>query len=63
VSLPRQRGVILGELARSGQRFMVCDTEANSAGSGRVVFACGRYVVLRLSGPETPAWIDEVVGP
>ena len=63
VSLPRQRGVILGELARSRQRFMVCDTEATAAGSGRVVFASGRYVVLSLSGAETPAWIDEVVEP
>jgi hypothetical protein len=27
------------------------------------VFASGRYVVLSLSGGETPAWIDEVVEP
>ena len=63
VSLPRQRAVILGELEQSRQRFMVCDTEATPAGSGRVVFQSGRYVVLRLAGAETPAWIDEVVPP
>ena len=63
-ALPRQRGVIYAELAASDQRFMLCDSESPSRErlsedmTERVVFRAGRYVVMRLSGPETPEWIE-----
>ena len=58
VALPGQRQVIDGELAASRQRFMVCDTERFTPTPDRIAFASGRYVVLRLTGQETPGWID-----
>ena len=62
---PRQRGVIDPELASSRQRFMVCDLEGygmEQLQEERVVFRSGRYVVLRLSGAETPRWLDTCSG-
>ncbi len=62
VALPRQRRAVYAELATTRQRFMVYDTERgepiSSAWSERIVFRAGRYVVFRLSGPETPRWIE-----
>lgn len=62
VALPRQRRAIYAELAATHQRFMVYDTERaepiSSAWSERIVFRAGRYVVFRLSGPETPGWVE-----
>lgn len=74
-----RRPQIEAELAASRQRLLVCDLrgfhmgpaekalEPDGAGSypwrGRVVFRSGRYVVFRLAGRETAAWIAASVAP
>ena len=70
-----RRPEIRAELVASRQRYVVCDLkwfgmdhlraqldDGTSAWAGRVEFRAGRYVVLRLSGPEMPAWLAENFG-
>ncbi len=59
----------------AGSAIVVCDLkwfgmehlrtqldDGTSAWAGRVEFRAGRYGVLRLSGAEMPAWLEENFG-
>ncbi len=67
----RQRGTIGADLAASRQCYFVCDQSATRWKPGRgpedpglpILFRSGRYLVLALDGPSTPAWVEEHLEP
>jgi hypothetical protein len=71
----KRRSLIEAALVNSRQRYVVCDLgrynmdrirkalDGNEPASDFIAFRAGNYVVLRLTGPEMPAWLKENFGP